>query len=99
MSCSPSILKSSISVVKPIAVLLTHPSIRQIGTNAIPFLVDWACYEPAPSKEWSIGALNKSLEYLDSKLGGKIDWRFTAHDHERALLKIAPEALTNAPPP
>lgn len=59
-------------------------AIRHIGTNAIPFLMEWIQYVQPLGKNKRLKALNKALHWLHLNLGSENDWTIIDKEFQRA---------------
>lgn len=49
-------------------------AIRQIGTNAIPHLLDWIQYQQSSSTRKRLAVLNRPINWIQNLLGAASDW-------------------------
>jgi HEAT repeat protein len=68
-------------------------AIRSIGTNAIPFFLEWIHYTPPPPKRQSLAALNRFLQWLQARLGAQGEWELK----DRQLVRAAAATFAFAP--
>lgn len=59
-------------------------AIQQIGTNAIPFLLQWICYNPSPGSGEPNPQLNRVLRRISDWLGTEKSWELRNAARERA---------------
>jgi len=59
-------------------------AIWHMGTNAIPYLFEWLCYEEPPGKSERLKKLSKPLIWLNNYLGAKGSWALKDKDRDRA---------------
>ena len=59
-------------------------AIRHIGTNAIPWLLQWIRYEPANNRQERFYWINKATGWLHDTLKARGDWSIYDGDRQRA---------------
>jgi hypothetical protein len=59
-------------------------AIRHIGTNSIPYLLEWLRYEQPPGKPERLKKLSKPLVWLNNYFGAKGSWALKDREWDRA---------------
>ena len=76
-------------------------AVRHMGTNAIPYLLEWMRYIQPPGKAKCLDAFDNAAYWLQERLGAKGDWGLVDHRLMKAeevtlAFRVLGEGATNA---